>query len=341
MGTSRMIHAGIRISKLHFTNTIQRNFNRTIKSLDALKFLTAGILRRTFKFSQISNLDRLPNVTINVSNGLLLSSILLYNFPNITIDKSESYINDPYEDPDVISNIYYKILLKKYEDEILDSEHEMHKRVEKIVLRLKNYNDDINMFNEKRWSIQIIDKDLIDIFIIPSGDLFVSKGMVETCSNDDALAFIIGHEMAHIALDHHNLRNRYRNINYNWLEELKNARDMELEADIYGMELAAKACFDAREAPSYWKKIDMAMKDEKLGYPFSFVKAGTDIPEFLSTHPTPMHRFRNLKEHLPKAIAKGTSCGCPSLIHQEPDPKLQYQEYMKRRNGLKPDFSNM
>merc|ERR1712126_336407 len=267
---SRMIHAGIRISKLHFTNTIKRNFNQTIKSLDALKFLTAGILRRAFKFSQISNLDRLPNVTINVSNGLLLSSILLYNFPNI-----------------------------------------------------------------------IIDKDLIDIFIIPSGDLFVSKGMVETCSNDDALAFIIGHEMAHIALDHHNLRNRYRNINYNWLEELKNARDMELEADIYGMELAAKACFDAREAPSYWKKIDMAMKDEKLGYPFSFVKAGANIPEFLSTHPTPMHRFRNLKEHLPKAIAKGTSCGCPSLIDQEPDPKLQFQEYMKRRNGLKPDFSNM
>merc|ERR1712136_547018 len=116
---SRMIHAGIRISKLHFTNAIKRNFNQTIKSLDALKFLTAGILRRPFKFSQISNLDRLPNVTINVSNGFLLSSILLKNFPNITIDKSESYINDPYEDPDVISNIYYKILLKRYEDKIL------------------------------------------------------------------------------------------------------------------------------------------------------------------------------------------------------------------------------
>ena len=58
------------------------------------------------------------------------------------------------------------------------------------------------------------------------------------------------------------------------------SRQMELEADSVGLVLAAKACFDVREAPTLW----MLMELKKTGELEAFSELDRLI-EFLSSHP--------------------------------------------------------
>ena len=75
------------------------------------------------------------------------------------------------------------------------------------------------------------------------------------------------------------------------------------EADYVGMQLAAKACFDVRYFPLFWRRMD-EMTHEKT-------------PEFLSTHPTSEHRSTELEKHLPEVCLKLVyACKVIKLFHK-------------------------
>ena len=64
------------------------------------------------------------------------------------------------------------------------------------------------------------------------------------------------------------------------------SRNLEMEADAVGIQLAAKACFDIRYCPLFWKRMNNS--------------AETQIPELLSTHPTSDHRAFELEKLVPE-----------------------------------------
>lgn len=79
--------------------------------------------------------------------------------------------------------------------------------------------------------------------------------------NDDELAIVVAHEMAHNILGH-NARIKNERIETGILAGFgsngRKLRDFEREADRYGLYLAAQAGYDYRLAPDFWRRLSMA-----------------------------------------------------------------------------------
>ncbi|KAJ7307839.1 metalloendopeptidase, partial [Desmophyllum pertusum] len=101
------------------------------------------------------------------------------------------------------------------------------------------------------------------------------------------------------ALFAHWLQNRILSI----LLHLPYSRKLEEEADEVGMNMAAKACFDVRESPIFWRR--MAVTQNQMNQP--------ELVKWLSTHPTHNDRAENLEASLPQALEVRRRCNCPSL----------------------------
>ena len=73
-----------------------------------------------------------------------------------------------------------------------------------------------------------------------------------------------------------------------------------------GLELAARACIDVREAPNFWAKMAAMSAMDPDG-------DEQQPPEILSTHPAHESRFQRLTELLPRALEMRSACGCARL----------------------------
>ena len=71
--------------------------------------------------------------------------------------------------------------------------------------------------------------------------------------------------------------------------QLPFSRDQESEADTIGLELMARAGYDPRAAVTLWNKMSARGK-----------RAGT--PKFLSTHPAPKERIKDIEKNLPRVL---------------------------------------
>ena len=75
---------------------------------------------------------------------------------------------------------------------------------------------------------------------------------------------------------------------------------METEADEVGLTLASRACFDVREAPLFWAKMQVVSEESEYVQP----------PEYLATHPSHQTREAHLAKLVPDALKLRNSCGC-------------------------------
>lgn len=120
----------------------------------------------------------------------------------------------------------------------------------------------------------------------------ISGGLAAWTRNDDELALVIAHEIAHNILGHQAEIKR-TGIKTGLLGGLgrsgKRLREMERDADSLGTRLAARAGFDYRIAPAFW---------ERLGKQSGLAAA------LATTHPTPATRRQSL-EAVVAEIAKG------------------------------------
>lgn len=78
---------------------------------------------------------------------------------------------------------------------IPDVKHPLYDRVEKVVNRILNSNQDISNIGTKNWTISVVEDDVQNAFVLPNGNIFIFTGMLEICDNDDQLAMILAHEM--------------------------------------------------------------------------------------------------------------------------------------------------
>lgn len=173
----------------------------------------------------------------------------------------------------------------------------------------------VNRAKEWKWEVILIASKQLNAFCMPGGKIAFYTGIIDTLQlNDDEIAQIMGHEIAHAVLEHGRERAakgtaaQVATVGASVLSSifgfgdlggqvvggvaqvsmLKYGRNDELEADMVGMDIAARAGFDPRAGMALWKKMAAVSK----GAP----------PEFMSTHPSHATRIKDIESHLPETL---------------------------------------
>ena len=196
-------------------------------------------------------------------------------------------------------------------------EAEMVRRIGERIANTANemYPDPAKQFE---WSIVLIDEpDTANAWCMPGGKMAVYTGLLPITQDEDSLAAVVGHEVAH-AIARHGGERISQNLLFQGgllaagvalsdmeagkrdlvLQSLAGvgtvgvilpfSRSHESEADEIGLYLAAAAGYDPRAAIGLWERMGAAHQ----GGP----------PEFLSTHPSESTRISGLQAIMPKAL---------------------------------------
>ena len=163
-----------------------------------------------------------------------------------------------------------------------------------------------------RWEVNLIGSKQINAFCMPGGKIAFYSGILDQLKlTDDEVAMVMGHEIAHALREHARARmgkNAATGIGANLLGQvlglgqlgqtvtnygaqlltLQFSRSDESEADLVGMELAARAGYNPRAGITLWQKMAAASK----GAP----------PQWLSTHPSGKSRIAEIEANLPKVM---------------------------------------
>ncbi len=145
------------------------------------------------------------------------------------------------------------------------------------------------------WEFNVLEDRQVNAFCLPGGKVAVYTGLLHVAQNDDQLAAVLGHEVAH-ALAHHASERLARQDREGGglmaaLREKKYDREQESEADHIGVFLMTFAGYDPRQAVVFWRRMKR-LSDEQ-----------GRVPEILSDHPSDERRIRQLEEWVPKAEA--------------------------------------
>jgi predicted Zn-dependent protease len=164
------------------------------------------------------------------------------------------------------------------------------------------------------WEVVVFDEDAVNAFADPNGKIGVFNGILQVADTPDALAAVIGHEVAH-ATEGHVMARARKNARQEiwamlgsaatgagdlWREGiaiglgLPYAREQETDADLVGLDYMAKAGFDPRAAVYLWKNMAASKSESGSESP----------PEFLSTHPSDSTRIDNMIRSLTPALIK-------------------------------------
>jgi predicted Zn-dependent protease len=142
------------------------------------------------------------------------------------------------------------------------------------------------------WEANVIADRRINAFCLPGGKIVVFTGILPVAQNDDQLAIVLAHEIAHALAHHSNERvTRAQSGRVSVLMNKAFDRQQEAEADHIGVFLTTFAGYDPEEAVRFWVRMRQANQG-----------AGR-IPEFLSDHPSDEQRIRNMQQWVPRALA--------------------------------------
>jgi predicted Zn-dependent protease len=180
---------------------------------------------------------------------------------------------------------------------LLPPDHPQTQRMRTIAQRLLPF---ANKFNERakdwKWEINVLDSQQVNAFCMPGGKIAVFTGILQKLQlTDDEAAMVMGHEIGHALYEHARVR-AGKNMalgdlvgaGAGSLASLKFSRGDETQADLIGLELAARAGYDPRAGITLWQKMSKASQ----GAP----------PQWMSTHPSGETRIKAIKDHIPEVI---------------------------------------
>lgn len=163
---------------------------------------------------------------------------------------------------------------------------------------------------QAQWDMALFANDEPNAFALPGGKVGVHSGIFKVARSQDQLAAVIAHEIGHVVSRHHDERitrqvgaqaalgvasavvgsaygegaaqttSQLGGLTAQTLFLLPKSREQESEADVVGQQLMARAGFDPRQAVNLWQNMVQA--------------GGGRAPEWLSTHPDPQSRLREL-----------------------------------------------
>lgn len=143
------------------------------------------------------------------------------------------------------------------------------------------------------WEANVVRQRQVNAFCVPGGKIMVFTGLLDVCTDDDQLATVIAHEVAH-ALAHHGSERLAREEPsglFAVLRTLEYDRMQESEADHIGVFLMAFAGYNPDVAVRFWQRMSHAHGRD--GAP----------PEILSDHPSDARRIEDLRRWAPQARA--------------------------------------
>ncbi|KAI5301551.1 T-complex protein 1 subunit theta [Ascosphaera pollenicola] len=184
--------------------------------------------------------------------------------------------------------------LREHRNRILPSVHPWVIHVKHVMSRILAAHQDEPDMQGVDWEVFVIDApNEYNAFVLPGGKVFVFTGILRVCKDEEGLATVLGHEIAHVRA-HHLAEKMSQNsltligvflafcflgilgagyIQFNQLETvLPHSRTQEEEADRIGLLMLAKSCYEPAAAPELWRRLDAAEQIK--------------VPEILSTHPT-------------------------------------------------------
>jgi predicted Zn-dependent protease len=160
------------------------------------------------------------------------------------------------------------------------------------------------------WEVNLIGTRQINAFCMPGGKICFYYGILERLQlSDDEVAMIMGHEMTHALREHAREQLGKSMATRGAIElgaaifgfgtggrliadmggqllNLRFGREDEKEADLIGLELAARAGYDPRAGVTLWQKMGRASQRQQI--------------EFISTHPSGETRISGLQAAIPE-----------------------------------------
>ena len=173
-----------------------------------------------------------------------------------------------------------------------------------------------------KWEVNLLGSKQLNAFCMPGGKIAFYSGILSQLKlNDDEVAMIMGHEVAHALLEHARER-MAKSVGTNvglrvlsavlglgnlgdyaaqqgaGLLSLLYSREDESKADALGLILAAQAGYDPRAGVTLWQKMTQQT-------------AGKAPPQWLSTHPAGQTRIKDIQARLPKVEPLFVAAGKP------------------------------
>ena len=173
--------------------------------------------------------------------------------------------------------------------------------------------------NSYKWEFNLIEDETVNAWCMPGGKVVFYTGIMPICANENGVAAVMGHEVAHAFAKHGQERmsqgqlqqigglavalgtsGKSQESQQIWnmafgigsqLGMLKFSRTHEQEADRLGLVFMIMAGYQPKEAVNVW--IRMSQRAGAQNAP----------PEFLSTHPSNQSRIKVLNDYIPTAMA--------------------------------------
>lgn len=168
------------------------------------------------------------------------------------------------------------------------------------------------------WEFKLIENKDANAWCMPGGKVVVYSGILPISKDENGLAVVMGHEVAHAIAEHGNermsqgmltqlggmalsvaIQEKPEQTQALWMTAfglgsqvgvmLPFSRLHENEADRLGLIFMALAGYNPQEAVGFWQRM-------------SELKKGQSPPEFLSTHPSDATRIEQMKKWLPEAM---------------------------------------
>ena len=253
--------------------------------------------------------------------ALGLSALPLLAREGVEVGKTSGFTKlVPAEQVEGSATQQYSQLLKQAREKnaLAPDDHPQILRLRAIAEKLIPYSYEWNpRARSWKWEINLIGSSQINAFCMPGGKIAFFHGILDKLQlTDDEVAMVMGHEIAHALREHARermgkseatnvlatiggaLASSFFKVDPNLTDavakqganllNLKFSREDETEADLVGMELAARAGYDPRSGVTLWQKMSAANK----GAP----------PQWLSTHPSGNTRIKDIETNLPKVM---------------------------------------
>ena len=185
------------------------------------------------------------------------------------------------------------------------NDDQVDKFVERVGARLAAAIDGELRHAGFRYTFDVVNQKEINAFALPGGPMFLNRGMIEAAKTEAAMAGVMAHEIAHVALRHGTAQaTKGQKFQIGAVAGqilgaivggtagsvisqgsqfglgtyfLKYGREYERQADLMGAQIMARAGYDPREMANMFKTIQ--------------AEGGNRGPEWLSSHPDPGNRY--------------------------------------------------